>query len=297
MNTIETLLAAEGCVLLDGAMGTMLMAAGLEAGACPELWNVEYPERVRAIHRAYIAAGSRVILTNSFGGSAFRLKRHGLYNRAYELNRAAAELAHLEAEAVSHTVLVAGSMGPTGEMFPPLGKLDQNDAVMIFAEQAAALASGGADLIWIETMSDLAEAEAAVAGANLGSPQLPLAVTMTYEARGRTMMGVKPERAAAAMKSAGVKIIGANCGTGPEGVEAVISILHDAYPGAILVAKANAGLPHMEGGVVTYDGTPDIMAGYAQRARTLGATLIGACCGSTPAHIQAMAAALVTPQS
>lgn len=297
MNTIETLLAGEGCILLDGAMGTMLMAAGLEPGACPELWNLEHPEHVRAIHRAYIAAGSRVILTNSFGGSAFRLKRHGLYNRAYELNRAAAEIAHLEAEAAPHPVLVAGSMGPTGEMFPPLGKLDQNDAVMIFAEQAAALASGGADLIWIETMSDLAEAEAAVAGANLGSPQLPLVVTMTYEARGRTMMGVKPERAAAVMKAAGVKIIGANCGTGPEGVEAVISVLHAAYPEAILVAKANAGLPHMESGVVTYDGTPEVMAGYARRARALGASLIGACCGSTPEHIQAMAAALASPEA
>lgn len=297
MNTIEALLAAEGCVLLDGAMGTMLMAAGLEPGACPELWNVEHPDRVRAIHRAYIAAGSRVILTNSFGGSALRLKRHGLYSRAYELNRAAAEIAHIEAEAAPHTVLVAGSMGPTGEMFPPLGKLDHMDAVYIFAEQAQALASGGADLIWIETMSDLAEVEAAVSGAHYGAPQLPLVVTMTYEAKGRTMMGVKPERAAAALKAAGVKIIGANCGTGPEGVEAVIGVLREAYPEAILVAKANAGLPHMEGGAVTYDGTPEIMAGYAQRARALGATLIGACCGSTPAHIQAMAAALATPQS
>lgn len=294
MNKIESLLASEGCVLLDGAMGTMLMEAGLEPGACPELWNIERPEQVRAIHRAYIAAGSRVILTNSFGGSAIRLKRHGLYSRAFELNRAAAEIAHFEAEAAPHTVLVAGSIGPTGEMFPPLGKLDHTDAVYIFAEQAQALASGGADLIWIETMSDLAEVEAAISGVGYGAPQLPLAATMTYEARGRTMMGVKPERAAAVLKAAGVKLIGANCGTGPDGVEAVIKILHETYPEAVLIAKANAGLPHIEGGVVTYDGTPEIMAGYAQRARDLGACLIGACCGSTPAHIQAMSAALAS---
>ena len=295
MNKIEALLAEEGWVLLDGAMGTMLMAAGLESGACPELWNVEHPEHVRAIHRAYIAAGSRIILTNSFGGSAIRLRRHGLYSRAFELNRAAAEIAHLEAEAAPRTVLVAGSMGPTGEMFPPLGKLEPMEAVQIFAEQATALASGGADLIWIETMSDLAEVEAAISGARYGAPQLPLAATLTYEAHGRTMMGVKPARAAAALKAAGVKLIGANCGTGPQGVEAVISVLREAYPEATLIAKANAGLPHMEGGVATYDGTPAVMADYARRARALGASLIGACCGSTPAHLQAMAAALATP--
>ncbi len=297
MNSIESLLAAENCLLLDGAMGTMLMAAGLESGEAPELWNVEHPERVRAVHRAYIAAGSRLILTNSFGGSAFRLRRHGLYSRAFELNRAAGEIARLEAEAAPHTVLVAGSMGPTGEMLVPLGKMEPGEAVQIFAEQAAALAAGGVDLLWIETMSDLGEVEAAVSAARHSAPQLPLAVTMTYESRGRTMMGVRPQQAAAAMKAAGVKIIGANCGTGPDGVEQVIAILREAYPEATLIAKANAGLPHMEGGVTTYDGTPDVMAGYARRARQLGATLIGACCGSTPAHIQAMASALSGEQA
>ena len=161
----------------------------------------------------------------------------------------------------------------------------------------ALLAAGDVDMLWIETMSDLGEVEAAVSGARYGAPQLPLAVTMTYESRGRTMMGVKPQQAAAAMKAAGVKIIGANCGTGPDGVEQVIAVLHEAYPEATIIAKANAGLPHMEAGVTTYDGTPEVMAGYAQRARDLGATLIGACCGSTPAHIQAMASALSRQES
>lgn len=294
MNAIESLLAAEKCLLLDGAMGTMLMAAGLESGDAPELWNVEHPERVRAVHRAYIEAGSRLILTNSFGGSALRLRRQGLYARAFELNRAAGEIARSEALSAPHTVLIAGSMGPTGEMLVPLGKMEPGEAVQIFAEQANALAAGGVDLLWIETMSDLGEVEAAISGARYGAPQLPLAVTMTYESRGRTMMGVRPQQAAAAMKAAGVTIIGANCGTGPDGVEQVIAVLREAYPEATLIAKANAGLPHMEAGVTTYDGTPEVMAGYALRARQLGATLIGACCGSSPAHIQAMAQALTS---
>lgn len=292
MNALESLLAAETCLILDGAMGTMLMAAGLESGSSPELWNVEQPERVRAIHRAYIAAGSRVILTNSFGGSRVRLAAHGLQERAFELNQAAASLARQEADAAPHTVLVAGSMGPTGEMFVPLGSLAPETAAEAFREQAAALAQGGADILWIETMSDLAEVQAALSGASLGAPQLPAAVTLTYDARGRTMMGVTPQRAAATLKEAGVRIIGANCGTGPDGVENVVAALREAYPEAILIAKANAGLPHMQGTEIIYDGTPEVMAEYAVRARQLGATLIGACCGSTPAHIQAMSAAL-----
>lgn len=296
MSILETLLESETCLILDGAMGTMLMAAGLESGSSPELWNVEHAEHVRAIHGAYIAAGSRIILTNSFGGSRVRLAAHGLQERAFELNLAAASLARLEADAAPHTVLVAGSIGPTGEMFEPLGSLAPETAEQAFTEQAAALAQGGADLLWIETMSDLAEVQAALSGARQGASQLPVAVTLTYDARGRTMMGVTPQRAAAALKEAGVRIIGANCGTGPDGVEKVVAALREAYPEAILIAKANAGLPHLDGAELVYDGTPEVMAEYAQRARSLGATLIGACCGSTPAHIQAMSAALAETQ-
>lgn len=292
MSALKSLLEAETCLILDGAMGTMLMAAGLESGSSPELWNVEHAERVRAVHRAYIAAGSRIILTNSFGGSSVRLAAHGLQARAFELNLAAGSLARQEAGAAPHTVLVAGSMGPTGEMFEPLGSLAPETAEGAFAEQAAALAQGGADILWIETMSDLAEVQAALSGAHQGAPQLSVAVTLTYDARGRTMMGVTPQRAAATLKEAGVRIMGANCGTGPDGVENVVAALQAAYPEAILIAKANAGLPHMQGTEIIYDGTPEVMAEYAKRARQLGATLIGACCGSTPAHIEAMAAAL-----
>jgi methionine synthase I (cobalamin-dependent) len=297
MSALETLLEAETCLILDGAMGTMLMAAGLESGSSPELWNIEHPERVRAIHRAYIAAGSRVILSNSFGGSRVRLAARGLQERAFELNLAAASLARLEADAALHTVLVAGSMGPTGEMFEPLGSLAPATAERAFAEQAAALEQGRVDLLWIETMSDLAEVQAALSGARQGAPQVPVAVTLTYDARGRTMMGVTPQRAAAALKDAEVRIIGANCGTGPDGVENVVAALREAYPEAILIAKANAGLPRMDGTELIYDGTPEVMAEYAKRARQLGATLIGACCGSTPAHIQAMSAALAGENS
>jgi len=291
VNKIEALLASENTLLLDGAMGTMLMAAGLESGDSPEEWNVLYPERVRAVHRAYIQAGSRLVLTNSFGGNRIRLKRHDLQGRAAELNRAAAANARAEAEAAPHTVLAAGSMGPTGELLKPLGPLTYEEAVAAFAEQAAALAEGGVDLLWVETMSDLNEVKAAVEGARASS-SLPLAATLSFDTRGRTMMGTTPAKAAEALGTLDLLLIGANCGTGPDEMETVIDAMHQANPGALLIAKANAGLPQLVGGQVVYDGSPERMALYAQRMRELGARLVGACCGSTPEHIRAMSEAL-----
>lgn len=291
MQNLKEQLDRENCLLLDGAMGTMLIELGLEPGTAPESWNVTQPEKVRSVHRAYIAAGSRVVLTNSFGGSRIRLERHGLGGQAVSLNRAAAENARAEAEAAGHRVLVGGSIGPTGEMLAPLGELSFEDAKAAFTEQAAALAAGGADLIWIETMSDLQEVRAAVEGAREAT-DLPIAATMSFDTRGRTMMGVRPEQAVEALTELDLYVIGANCGTGPEELEEVIEKMHRIRPEAILVAKANAGLPHMTPDGIVYDGTPARMADYALRARDLGARLIGACCGSTPAHIRAMAEAL-----
>jgi len=281
-------------VILDGAMGTLLIASGLQPGSAPELWNVEQPEKVRAVHRSYIEAGSQIILTNSFGGTRFRLARHGLEDRVHELNRAAAQIARAAAGAAGKTVLVAGSMGPTGEMLQPLGTLSVDDARQAFAAQAAALAEGGVDIFWIETMSDLNEVTAAIEGAQQAA-DLPVAVTMSFDTHGRTMMGVSPEKMVSALRSYNLAIIGANCGNGPDELEAAIQALRAAAPEAALIAKANAGMPKMVGGQVTYDGTPGVMADYALRVRELGARFIGGCCGSAPEHIRAMREALQSP--
>ncbi len=291
MSVLQTLLEEESYLVLDGAMGTMLFSAGLEPGGCPELWNVEQPDKVRGVHRAYLQAGSRVVLTNSFGGSRFRLRQHNLESRVTELNRAAAENLRSEADTTGQKILVAGSMGPTGELMEPLGKLTFESAREAFAEQAAALAAGGVDLFWIETMSDISEVQAAIEGARSVS-DLPIAATMTFDARGRTMMGVTPKKAIETLRGQDILIVGANCGTGPAEFETIIQTMKAAAPEAILVAKANAGLPKMVGTELVYDGTPEVMAAYAVQMRDLGARLIGACCGSTPDHIRAMVQAL-----
>ncbi len=293
MTSLETLLEPGTVVLADGAMGTMLMQAGLEYGGSPEAWNLKYPDRVRAIHREYIGAGAQIILTNSFGGSPFRLRRHGLHERTIEVNRIAAELARAEADAAPHPVVVAGSMGPSGELFEPLGELTFDEAREGFARQARGLAEGGVDVLWIETMSDLQEVQAVVEGVR-SVTSLPLVITMTFDMRGHTMMGVTPTAALEALKANGPLALGGNCGNGPGEIEGVIEAMHTADPSAVLVAKSNAGLPRVVGADVVYDGTPEVMARHARRVRELGARIIGGCCGTTPAHLRAMAEALRT---
>lgn len=291
-TTLQALIERDGPVVADGGMGTMLFSMGLERGSSPELWNVTRPDDVRSIHRQYIQAGAEIILTNTFGGNRFRLDTHDLGERAAELNRAAAELARAEADAASRLVVVGGSMGPTGQMLAPLGTLAFEDAAAAFEEQARALVAGGVDVLWIETMSDLEEVRAAVEGARKAAPDMPIVATMTFDTKGRTMMGVTPERALEALRAFGVLALGGNCGNGPDEIEGVIEKMHAAGEGVTLIAKANAGLPHMEGGIAVYDATPEDMAAYAARVRTLGAQIIGACCGSTPDHIRAIAGAL-----
>ncbi len=290
-NIFIELLESGKPIILDGAMGTMLMEAGLTQGDPPEEWNVLYPERLEKIHSAYIQAGSQIILTNSFGGTHFRLTMHGLQERVTELNKAAAINARTAADASPHPVAVAGSVGPTGELFEPMGTLTFDDAKAAFAEQAAALAAGGVDLFWIETMSDLNEVKAAYEGIRSVS-DLPISATMTFDTHGHTMMGVNPTKAIETFQDLDFVVLGANCGNGPDEIEEVISSMHAANPKIILVAKANAGLPKLVKGEVVYDGTPEIMAEYALRVHNLGATLIGGCCGSTPDHIEAIAKAL-----
>lgn len=295
MNILQKLVEEQGVLILDGAMGTMLMAAGLTQGDPPETWNEIHPERVAAVHRAYIEAGSNIVLTNSFGGSRYRLKLHNLQDRAEELNAAAARVARAEADAAKaagRTVMVGGSMGPTGELFQPMGEMTFEEAVEAFAEQARGLAAGGADLLWIETMSDLDEVKAAVVGAQ-SATNLPVCATMTFDTNGHTMMGVSPAKAAVELGALGLAAVGANCGTGPDELEVAVAAMRAVNPDLLIIAKANAGIPHYSAEGLAYDGTPDVMAVYAQRVKGLGVTLIGACCGSSPAHIAAMREALV----
>ncbi|MBZ0293106.1 MAG: betaine--homocysteine S-methyltransferase [Anaerolineae bacterium] len=291
-TTLQALLSTGQAVVADGGMGTMLFSAGMQRGQAPETWNAEKPDVVRDIHRAYVEAGAQIILTNTFGGNRVRLGTHNLAKHAVELNKLGAALAREAADAAAQPVVVGGSMGPSGELLEPLGTLSPDEAVSAFEEQARALADGGVDVFWIETMSDLEEVRAAVTGCRNSGANLPIVTTMTFDTKGRTMMGVRPEQAVEALNELGVIALGTNCGNGPDEVEAVVEKMHLANPNIVLIAKSNAGLPHIVDGQAVYDATPADMADYAQRALQLGARVIGACCGSTPEHIQAIATAL-----
>ncbi|MFO1047382.1 MAG: betaine--homocysteine S-methyltransferase [Geminicoccaceae bacterium] len=293
MTELEAILAARPVLLADGGMGTGLFTLGLETGDSPEFWNVLHPDRVAAVHGGFVAAGSDIILTNSFGGTRHRLKLHRAEDRVAELNRAAAQVARAAAESAGRPVLVAGSMGPTGELIVPLGAMTMDEATAAFAEQARALAEGGVDVLWIETMSSAEEVTAAVAGA--ATTGLPIVVTLSFDTNGRTMMGITPQAAVELFAGLPTRPLafGANCGTGPGQLLAAVLGLGDAAGGeAILVAKGNCGIPEYRDGQICYSGTPEVMAEYARLARDSGARIIGGCCGTTAAHVAAMRAAL-----
>jgi len=273
-------------------MGTMLFAAGLQFGDPPEVWNLSHPDVVRRIQRGYLEAGSRILLTNTFGGNRLRLGLHGLQDRVAELNRTAAILARAEVDAAGGRALVAGDIGPSGEIVAPLGTLAYEVAVDAFAEQAAALVAGGVDLIWIETMSDLQEIRAAIEGVRRTASGIPVIATMTFDTRGHTMMGVSPEQAVEALAAWGADAIGGNCGNGPDEMLAVIERMHAVAPDTLLVAKSNAGMPELVDMQAVYRADPETMADQALAMRRAGARIIGGCCGSTPAHLAAIAGIL-----
>jgi methionine synthase I (cobalamin-dependent) len=284
-----TSLLEKGPVICDGAMGTLLQASGkLAVGGVPEELNTNYPDIVRSAHAAYIAAGSQIIETNTFGGSRIRLAKSGLGERTIEYNLAAARLAR---EAAGDRVLVAGSIGPLGEMVDPWGPISFTAARDVFAEQAQALTEGGVDFFIIETMFDLEEMRAAIQGVR-SVTTLRIVATMTFDQGGRTMMGIRPDTAANALLSMDADIIGTNCGRGPAETEVAIRAMMAACPDATFITQPNAGVPHMENGKATFDATPEDMARYAKSYVALGVRIIGGCCGSTPAHIKAMADAV-----
>jgi 5-methyltetrahydrofolate--homocysteine methyltransferase len=289
----DALMGEHQVVIADGAMGTMLFSAGLQFGDPPEAWNVSEPELVRRIHRGYLEAGSQIVMTNTFGCNRLRLALHGLDTRVAELNQTAAVLLRAEVDANGGEALVAGDIGPSGAIMAPTGTLDYDDAVDLFAEQAAALVAGGVDLIWIETMSDLTEIKAAIQGVRRVAPGIPLIATMTFDTRGRTMMGVTPEQAVIALDAFGADAVGGNCGNGPDEIVTVIERMHAVAPHVRLVAKSNAGMPELVDMRAVYKSEPAEMAAQALAMRDAGATIIGGCCGSTPEHLRAIAA-LVT---
>lgn len=291
-DPLTDLLAGRDWLLADGATGTNYFAMGLKSGEPPENWNTDHPGRVRDLHRAFIEAGADIVLTNTFGGSRRRLMMHGAQDRAREINARAAELARAEADAAGRPVIVAGSMGPTGDLLQPLGELPPDEAFDAFDEQAQALAEGGADVLWCETLSAENEVAAAVAaGAKTG---LPIVVTMSFDSGGRTMMGIKPGEwpGVAARLPAPLTAYGANCGTGAAELVATVLGISAAAPDAVIVAKGNCGIPEMTDDGIRYNGTPALMADYVCLARDAGARIIGGCCGTTPKHLAAMRASL-----
>jgi 5-methyltetrahydrofolate--homocysteine methyltransferase len=286
-------LAERPWLLADGATGSNLFERGLKSGDAPELWNVDRTDSVAQLVRAFVEAGADIVLTNTFGGTRHRLKLHQAESRVGELNEAGARLARIEAERAGRTVLVAGSMGPTGEILEPLGPLTVTEAQEAFAEQAAALARGGADLLWIETMSSVEETEAAVGGAR--TTGLPVVATLSFDTNGRTMMGVTPAELAGLHRRLGLAACGSNCGTGPsELVACIVNLATASESTAVLVAKANCGIPQFRDGQIRFSGTPELMAQYARLSFDAGARIIGGCCGTTPEHLRAMRDALET---
>lgn len=293
-NLLARLLAQKEILVADGAMGTNLFDLGLANGACGELWNVEQPDKVRSVYQGFVDAGSDIILTNSFGANRFRFALHKLSGRVRELNMAAAELARDMADKAGRPVVVAGSMGPIGEVLEPLGTRTRGEAEEAFHEQAQALKEGGVEVAWIETMFAGDELEAAVAAVTAAG--LPYVATMTFDTGGRTMMGVRPADAIRRTHGFSTRpmAFGANCGVGPaQLMDSVMGLVQGTEVGDVVVAKSNCGLPELGNDMkVRYNGTPEIMADYACLARDAGARIIGGCCGTTARHVAAMVQAL-----
>lgn len=290
MNLAD-LLAEKRPLLADGATGTNLFAMGLEAGDTPETWNDIHPEKIRKLHQDFVDAGADIILTNSFGGNARRLMLHKLEHRVKELNAEAAKIARNIADHAGRPVIVAGSIGPTGDLFAPLGPITEDEAVDVFAEQMQGLVEGGADVMWIETMSAPEEMRAAVRAAQRVG--VPCTLTASFDTAGRTMMGLSPAAFPpfAAELAAAPIAVGANCGVGAADLVASILAMKSSSELPI-IAKANCGIPQWHGDHIHYSGTPELMADYTSLALDAGASIVGGCCGTSALHLAAMRRAL-----
>ena len=289
-TSLPELLAAGRVLLADGATGTNYMMNGLGPGEPPEFWVTDRPDDVMSLHQQFVDAGADIILTNTFGCNPHRLKLHNAQARTYELAKGAAELARRVADAAPRPVVVAGSVGPTGELFEPMGALNHADAVASFTDEIRGLRDGGADVAWIETMSSPEEVHAAVTAAIEGG--MSYVVTCSYDTAGRTMMGLMPGAMAETLANEPVAplAMGANCGVGASDI--LVTLLEMEGSPHPLVSKGNCGVPHFVGTEIVYSGTPDLMAKYATMAIDAGASIVGGCCGTSPEHLASMRSAI-----
>ena len=284
-NIIDVLRSGK-ILLSDGAMGTELLKRGLPSGGCPEAYNISHPDIIRSIHGDYFDAGSDIVETNSFGGTRPRLATHDLQDRVTTFSRAAAELARSVCPPGKY---VAGSIGPTGDILEPLGTRTEQEAYDIFAEQAEALAEGGVDLFFVETMMALEEAEVAIRAVK-ETTDLPVVATMTFEvgrAGVRTQWGVDVPSMVTRLSAVGADVLGSNCGRGFDEMIEVVEVMR-ALTSLPVIAQANAGMPEWKDGVAIYRETPDTVAPKAERLLQLGINILGGCCGTGPAHIRQM---------
>lgn len=287
-TTFDELLAERQVLVADGAMGTTLFSLGLQGGGCPELLNLEQPDLVEKVHRGFVEAGADIILTNTFGGNRRRLALHDLQDRVGELNSAAVERARVAVDLADRPVAIAGSIGPTGDLFEPLGPLSHQAGAEVFAEQARALVESGVDVLWIETISSWEELEAAVEAT---SPfGIPVAATLSFDTNGRTMMGITATQVGEwwSGHATPTAAIGANCGIGPGDAVAAALDITAVAPDAVTVTKANCGMPLFQTDQLVYPVGPARMVEYVELGVRSGARIIGACCGSTPDHIAAI---------
>lgn len=295
-DALSRLLAQKDVVLADGAMGTSLFQLGLDNRSSGELWNVEHPDLVASVHQGFVDAGSDILLTNTFGANRYRLGLHKLAERARELNMAGVRIARTVADKAERPIVIAGDMGPIGDILAPFGTRTVAEAEEAFFEQAQALKEGGVDIAWIETMIADNELEAAIRGVQRAG--LAYVATMTFDTGGRTMMGEFPEDAMRRIRASACKPIafGANCGVGPaQLMDSVIGLVRGAENEAIVVAKSNCGIPVLDSELrVSYNGNPEVMGIYACMARDAGARIIGGCCGTSAQHIKSMSDALAS---
>lgn len=288
MNILEKLLNENNWLLADGATGTNLFAAGLQSGEVPELWNLDFPRKIEALYQNSVDAGSDIFLTNTFGGNASRLKLHDAQEKVYEINKVSAELGRDVADRCNRKVIVAGSVGPTGEIFEPIGELKYELAVEMFHEQVEGLIAGGVDIIWLETISAAEEFRAAAEAFSL--LDVPWCGTMSFDTAGRTMMGITSLNFVTLINSLPNKprAFGANCGVGASDLVRTVMSFSAHKVDLPIIAKGNAGIPEYVNGHIHYSGTPELMGKYALLARAAGAKIIGGCCGTTALHLRTM---------
>ncbi len=283
----------EKVLILDGAMGTMLQERGLKPGQSPEELNVTMPQVVASVHRDYVTAGADIIITNTFGGTRFKLSHYGLEDRLDEINARAVEIARTEA---GDKAYVGASIGPTGQFVEPLGEVSFDEMKNAFRQQAQSLIRAGADLISLETFLDIKECRAALIGIREVSASIPVIAMLTFDDNGRSVLGTSPEAAAITLAAAGADVVGSNCGLGVDGIYDILCRMRQVS-GLPLISQANAGLPQLLDGKTVFPGTPAEMTAYHERMIALGVRVIGGCCGTTPAHIRAMKEALAPLQS